>query len=277
MDKLLWLKDAYTDSGIVGNKARNLAYLLKLGFPVPDGFVGTTILYNAYLGALGNELMNSMLGAKTSQERRDRYEGVRRRISAVDITPSDSDELVSNHRRLGSLSVVRSCSPVEDGEQFNFAGQHDSYLRVTEEGLLDAIKYCWASLFTPRSIVYRKIAGIPNKELSMAVLDQRFVEPRISGVTFTRNPLNGSEELMIEYNEGHNEQIVKGEIIPQRAVERGGSLQIADEKYMSLIRDVAKLCHEVEAAFGSPQDIEWVFGQDDKLYIVQSRPLQISQ
>lgn len=276
MSKLLWLKDIELDSPIVGNKARNLAHLYNLRFPVPDGFVVTTVAYDQYVGPIGHELMELMWDATTSTERRQRYERVKERILGIDIPAYDLNALLSNYRRLNSLAAVRSSSSSEDSEAHSFGGQHDSYLRVTEEGLPTAVKSCWASLFTPRSIVYRKLAQLPKDQRQvMAVLIQRFIEPSVSGVTFTRNPVTGDEETVVEYKEGDAEKVVRGEMIPKKAVIRGKDIRMDDESYKALMQEIAETCQAVESVFGQPQDIEWAVDKENKLYVIQARPLTV--
>jgi len=273
--RYLWLKDVEPDSAIVGNKARNLAQLYKLGFPVPDGFAATTDVYGQYMGPISHELMELMWSAKPGKELQEKYEEVKRRIQGIGLSPYDSDALEANYRQLDSLASVRSSSPFEDSGGFNFAGQHESYRGIAKDDLPWAVRSCWASLFTPRSIVYRRKAGLKEQKPSMAVLIHRFIESSISGVVFTRNPVTGDEETVIEYHEGRGGEVVGGEVIPRRATLKGQAMEVSDENYRTFLKELARTCKGIEDVFGFPQDVEWVLDMSGKLYIIQARPLAV--
>lgn len=269
---ILWLDAVDLQSEVVGNKAKNLGYLSRSGFSVPQGFVITTLLYERYIEPMYDDIMRLMWDAKPGRDMEDRYETTKQKILSVDISSYEWATIMAGYRQLGTLAAVRSSATLEDSQGFNFAGQHDSYSRVAEDGLLNAVKSCWASLFTPRSIIYRKKSRKTQKQ-SMAVLVQRFVEPYISGVTFTRDPVRDDSKLIIEYTKGHNERVVKGEIIPQMAVYGETGFEVVDHRHVDLLQRVVELCREIEKLFGCPQDVEWIAAKNRDLHVVQARPL----
>jgi pyruvate,water dikinase len=119
------------------------------------------------------------------------------------------------------LSVaVRSSATAEDLPDLSFAGQHETYLNMRGEAMvLDAIKRCWASLWTARAIGYRARAGIAHEEVSLAVVVQELVLADAAGILFTANPLTGErDQVMINAAWGLGEAIVSGQVTPDTVV-----------------------------------------------------------
>src|SRR5690606_31811563 len=78
----------------------------------------------------------------------------------------------------------------------SFAGQQDSYLNVIgPEGILEAVRRCWASLFTERAVTYRLRNGFDHRKVQMAVVVQRMVFPKAAGVLFTADPISSNRKL----------------------------------------------------------------------------------
>jgi pyruvate,water dikinase len=87
---------------------------------------------------------------------------------------------------------VRSSATTEDLPGASFAGQQETLLNVRgEKALLEAIRGCWASLWTDRAIAYRQQQGIDQAGASVAVLVQRLVPADTAGVLFTADPVTG--------------------------------------------------------------------------------------
>ncbi|MER7886002.1 rifamycin-inactivating phosphotransferase [Streptomyces fimicarius] len=199
--------------------------------------------------------------------------------------------------------AVRSSATAEDSPTASFAGQQDTYLNVVGPSeVLRRISHCWASLFTERAVVYRQRNGIDHRAVRMAVVVQRMVFPRASGILFTADPVTGNRKVAtVEAGFGLGEALVSGLVNPdvftvrndavvtraiaakRRAVrpEPGGGTRevavdageqerpaLADGQAVELVR----LGRRIEAYFGSPQDIEWCLVQDG-FRIVQSRPI----
>jgi pyruvate,water dikinase len=87
--------------------------------------------------------------------------------------------------------AVRSSATAEDLPGASFAGQQDTFLNVTQKNLLSSIKKCWSSLFTPRSIVYRKEKGFSLDQVLISVAIQELIYSKASGVMFTLEPVSG--------------------------------------------------------------------------------------
>ena len=116
--------------------------------------------------------------------------------------------------------AVRSSGTAEDLEGTSFAGMHDTYLDVRgAEGVIDAVKRCWASLWTARATAYRADHGFDSSAIGIAVVVQKMVESEVSGVMFTGNPLNtATDEILINASWGLGEAVVQGIATPDNYV-----------------------------------------------------------
>ncbi|MET7333573.1 PEP/pyruvate-binding domain-containing protein [Nonomuraea sp. NPDC005650] len=272
-------------AGTCGGKAGALGVLLRAGLPVPDGFV---VPFAAYLAAA----RDLDLGGP------DDLDAARRAIGA---RPVDAAVVGALGRALGELGdppvAVRSSAANEDTAQASAAGQHESFLGVRGAGeVADAVRACWASLFSPRAIGYRGASG--HHDLAMAVIVQRHLDAEVSGVMFT--PADPKEPTGIEASWGLGPSVVEGKVTPDayRVAEDGSVTRTIADKRTRLdrrgtrlvVRDVpasareqpaiddstatrlARLGEEIAAVRGGPQDIEWAIA-DGRLWILQARPV----
>jgi pyruvate,water dikinase len=165
----------------------------------------------------------------------------------------------------------------------SFAGQHDTFLDVSgAESLLTAVRACWASLWTPRAVAYRREHGwdddnAPDSSLALAVVVQRMVPADAAGVAFTANPLTGDRtETVISAVHGLGERLVSGQGQADEWVVRSEQATLRRNAEGALDATqalaVAQLARRIADAFGSPQDIEWAFG-DGELVVLQARPM----
>ena len=255
---------------IAGGKAVNLGRLRKAGLPVPDGFCVTTRAY--VLAADG-------LGA-------DAPAALRELLRTRPVPDAVAEAVGKAYRELGQdvPVAVRSSATAEDLPAASFAGQHDTFLNVVgEEALLDAIRRCWASLWTDRAVAYRAANGIDPSSVQLAVIVQRMVDARAAGVMFTADPLTGRRGLaVIDVAPGLGEAVVSGAVNPdhfvvdtahgtvlERAV-RNPEPALDDEELAAL----AVLARRVETVYGGiPQDTEFAVGNDGRVWLLQARPI----
>jgi pyruvate,water dikinase len=183
---------------------------------------------------------------------------------------------------------------------------NETFLNVVgAPAVLEAVRACWASLYGARTIAYRRAQGVPESLMGIAVVVQRQVDARASGVMFTVDPMTGSRErLVIEGSFGLGENVVSGQVSPDRwtlakeslevvtrrvgekateivpganggvvrrdtAPDRRGRLALADRQ----ARELGRVGVEIERHFGTPQDIEWAVGVGGDLWILQTRPV----
>ncbi|WPU64995.1 PEP/pyruvate-binding domain-containing protein [Peredibacter starrii] len=198
----------------------------------------------------------------------------------------EANELDEAIQKIGGFPVaVRSSGSLEDMANASFAGLYETFLFIQNPiELKDAIKKCFDSRHSHRVKDYletKKIEWNPES-LSMSVLVQKMVDAKIAGVLFTLNPTNGrEEEIYLEFCEGVGERLVSGHVTPSRVTynwqtDEVLNVAINDEKTTidkKHLKELIDLSLRIQAFYGRPQDIEWAVGKDDKVYILQSRPV----
>lgn len=215
---ILPLDDPRADLAAAGGKGASLARLKQTGLPVPDGFHLTTRAYRE----------RSMEG------------------------------LLEAFRALGGPVAVRSSATAEDLPGLSFAGQHDTVLDVTEDGLFDAVLRCWDSLRSSRAVAYRARNNVHDAE--MAVVVQRMVPADVSGVLFTADPLTGRPQPVINAVRGLGEALVSGEV------------DAADLLSSAQTASLTALGERIEALYGTPMDVEWALAGGE-FQVLQARPI----
>ena len=297
---------------VVGGKGRSLAQLVSAGFTVPRGFLVTTAAYRRFVAdhALQERILELSIPAVV--DRRVSFAAAAQNIGAlfemVDPAPEIAADIVSSYTTsLGNGAVaVRSSANAEDLPTMSFAGQQDTYLNVSgTQMLVDAVKKCWASLWSAEALSYRHENGIDNRSVAMGVVVQTMVEADVSGILFTANPASGERsEMIINASFGLGEAVVGGLVTPDTYVVDRHDLglkktDIGAKEQMIVSADgegtqtvpvqaersseaslspaaleaLARTALDVEDLFGgSPQDIEWAVS-DGRLWLLQSRPI----
>ncbi|MEM7802612.1 MAG: PEP/pyruvate-binding domain-containing protein, partial [Chloroflexota bacterium] len=291
-----------------GGKGANLGELTAAGFPVPAGFVLTTKAYDAFVQTHGLQQqivdLAHTVTADDPQSSEVASDKIKQLFLAADVPADIAESVITANDALGEASVaVRSSATAEDLIDASFAGQQETFLNVQgKEALLDAVKQCWASLWTARAITYRIKQEIAPDDVSLAVVVQKQIASEVSGVAFSLNPnSNDYDEAVINSNFGLGESIVSGLVTPDSFVvnkvtheiiekqlatkaivlvnKDGGGMEettLADPNAASLtdaqVKAVAQLATQVEAHYNLPMDIEWSY-QDGILYLLQARPI----
>jgi rifampicin phosphotransferase len=300
------------DTARVGGKAANLGRLARAGVPVPPGFCLTTAAFDSFLAHLPDAPARfaalEALDGQSIEEAREAAEAMRRALEALAVPEEVAAALVVAGRALGLEHplAVRSSATAEDLPGASFAGQQDSYLNVIgERDLVDAVRRCWISLYTDRAVLYRARNRFGHQGVRLAVVVQRMVDPEVSGILFTADPITGHRQVAsIDAGFGLGEALVGGLVNADRyRVDRrrgtvleaqpgdkafairpapgGGTLRepLPEPQRRARTLDDAQvlaltaLGSEVEAHQGGvPQDIEWCLS-GGRLFIVQARPI----
>jgi pyruvate,water dikinase len=274
------------DIALAGVKGGNLSELIGAGFPVPPGFVLITDAYRDFVDfndlktAINSAVQNADPNQPAALARASR--SVVARFSEGHMPTKIVEELSTSYQMLGAVPVaVRSSATAEDLPEASFAGQGETVLNVLgEQALLDAVKRCWASLWTARAIAYRAQRGIPFDDLALAVVVQQMVEAEIAGVLFTANPNTGDpDEVVINAAPGLGDALVSGAITPQEIIVERGTWTIkgrtsAQRRVLTSAQanSLAHLGERIESHFAFPQDIEWAWAES-QFYVLQSRPV----
>jgi len=191
--------------------------------------------------------------------------------------PYATVERVANGGSLASPSdqplAVRSSANREDGHDCSLAGQLTSVMEVRPDELSDAIREVHAS--AGADAVKQYLESVPGEPLRVGVLVQEMIPPVVSGVSFSRNPVTGLNEVIVEAVEGSGEQLVQGGITPDRWVRRWGSwTESPDDSRLpaAVAMEIADQTIRLAEAFGRPADLEWVWDGTD-IWWVQIRPI----
>lgn len=302
------------DTLLVGGKGANLGEMTKAGLPVPNGFAITINAYDSFL--LENDIAKKIYDILKTTDVNDPVQldhaskTIQKMIVNGKIPDDVVKEILSDYKKLSgvfkkALVAVRSSATAEDLATTSFAGQGVSLLNVTgEANLLVAVKECWASLFTGRSIYYRVENKIKHESVKIAVIVMKMVQSEVSGVMFSIDPSkNDKERIIIESVWGLGEMIVQGAVIPDKYVVQKGtfailSKEVSDQAIQLIrtkdgknkevevpkqIRDkqkitdeeivkLAKIVSKLQDHYYFPQDSEWA-KEKGELYIVQTRPI----
>lgn len=296
------------DVNSAGGKGASLGEMINFGIPVPTGFVILSSAFDyflsknnlereirCYLDSINHREINTVrLAAEKIQELI--------RFSEVPYEIECEVKKVFEDLNL-SLVAVRSSATAEDGKNYAWAGQLESYLNTSSINLIDRIKDCWASLFTPRAILYMFQNSLSIDEISVAVVIQQMINSEFSGTAFSVHPVTEDDnQLIIEAGFGLGEAMVSGQVSPDSYVvdkKTGEILSLVvsrQNKKLSCSQDggniwveigeteggqvlncdqitkLSSLIIEIETHYGFPCDIEWAY-EDDKIYILQSRPI----
>ncbi len=227
-----------------GGKGASLGEMTRAGIRVPPGFVVLSVTFDEFLKAtdlnveldaildnVDHEVVSAVDGASAK---------IRRLIMGADMPKNIVDEIIKAYRKLGAKYVaVRSSATAEDSKDAAWAGQLDTFLNTTEDSLLENVKKCWASLFTPRAIFYGFEKGFhvhkdqvgehKGKSISVAVVVQKMIDSEVSGVAFSVHPVTQDrDQLIIEAGFGLGEAIVSGSITPDSYVVEKSVRKILD-------------------------------------------------
>ena len=278
MTDYIWFPDAgrEADPRELGGKAANLARLARIGQRVPTFFVVTTSAMSSSGGMAGS---------------------VREAIETAHRTLFPDDPFVA----------VRSSAIGEDATGESFAGIHESFLFVRRsDAVCAAVEKVWASAFSARAMSYRASHNLPTTDIAIAVVVQRMIDARVSGVAFTAEPTTGDvHRVVVSSLFGLGEGLVSGGLDADLFTvdKRTGAIQttiaskqeqfvldaehghgVKREPLPDALRDTPSLTEEqvraitrearrIEDAYGVPQDIEFAVDEPGTLWILQTRPI----
>ncbi len=296
------------DVAVAGGKGASLGELLQAEILVPNGFVVLTNSFDEFLD--DTDLRQEVLAQlnKVDQNKIHTIERASERIQQMilwaDMPKEIAEAILKDFSSLGAKYVaVRSSATAEDSNSAAWAGQLETYLNTTEEMLLEKVKKCWASLFTPRAIFYRLEKEFKESDISVAVVVQEMIESEKAGIAFSVHPVTqDKDQVIIEAGFGLGEAIVSGTITPDSYVvskkdnkiidinvhkqtkalykkdsggnvwkdinEKGAGQVLGEKDILKLMETIKK----IERHYKTPQDIEWAFA-NGKFYITQSRPI----
>ena len=297
------------DAHLAGGKGASLGEMSQAGIPVPPGFVVLSESFEYFIHETDLVQEIDAILDKVNHREIHTVEAASEKIKDLILSrkmPEDIATAISaEFTKLGAEYVaVRSSATAEDGKDHAWAGQLESYLNVKEEGVLEKVQHCWASLFTPRAIFYRFEKGLHSTKISVAVVVQKMVNSERSGIAFSVHPVTEDyNQLIIEAGFGLGEAIVSGSVTPDSYVVEKEPRNILDINVSTQDRalyrvatggnewrdilepqassqvltspeilSLSEIILRIENHYGFACDIEWAY-EAGKFYIVQSRPI----
>ncbi|MFA5484771.1 MAG: phosphoenolpyruvate synthase [Candidatus Pacearchaeota archaeon] len=324
-----WLSELNKeDIKLAGGKGANLGEIYNSKFPVPSAFVITTDAFYYFLKKTNLEdsikQILSKIDVDETYKLQEKAKEIRQLIIETKM-PEDLEKIILeayDHFNIslddirdspGALAIlrsarepvfvsVRSSATAEDLGDASFAGQQDSFINVKgNDEVIEKVKAVFASIFTARSIYYRKKKGFESL-VGIAAVVQKMINSDKSGVMFSKHPVNGKDEILIESVWGQGEGIVSGKIKPDQHIVNL-DLEITEErisdKKLAIIRtasgqtktieltkeksnqkvlktyeikQLSEYALKLEELYQFPQDIEFAI-EDDDIYILQTRPI----
>lgn len=229
----------------VGTKAINLRRLKDRGLLIPESHVCTWLAFNEFL-----------------QKK-----------------PRLKEELISELNLIlnpGQYYAIRSSANIEDGTDFSFAGQFQSHLMQQGlEQVLQAIWSIWRQAQSPQIQTYLERVIQQKGPLKMAVIVQDMVIARVSGVSFSRNPVTLLDEVVVEAVPGLGDSLVQDGVTPMRWIDKWGSWVHHSESETideALIREVVDQTRWIAKSFNMDVDLEWVY-EGEQIYWLQMRKI----
>ncbi|MFH1790337.1 MAG: PEP/pyruvate-binding domain-containing protein [bacterium] len=297
------------DVSTYGGKGASLGELTNANISVPPGFV---ILAGVFDQFIMQTNLKEEIKARLNEVNIEDVNSIDKASNVLRDAIHDTsipDEIIKSIKQAfleldSEYVAVRSSATVEDGQVASWAGELETYLNTTEENLIDNVKKCWSSLFTPRAIFYRHEKNLIDHDVLVAVVVQKMIQSDVSGITFTVHPVTeDKDQMIIEAGFGLGEAIVSGQITPDNYIVDKTDMSIIDininaqnkkliktdthsNKWIDLpddeakkqkltgkqIIEVARVCKRIEEHYGFPCDIEWAV-EKGNIYITQSRPI----
>lgn len=233
----------------------------------------------ARLLALGDKSLPRSLGGKAAGLRWLAEHGYRVPPTWVIVAPTTEPAAVADALAAAidpdRRWAVRSSANVEDGGDVSYAGQFLSRLDVSgARELVDAVVDVVASANAPGVTAYRLHQG-DDRPIEMAVIVQEMIEPVVSGVAFSKNPVTGLSETVVEAVVGSGDLLHAEGSTPARWVHRWGDFleePASPPVERAVVRSVVEATAEIAHAYGGPVDLEWVF-DGARVWWVQIRPI----
>ncbi len=233
----------------IGNKANNLRSLARNGFHVPRTHICTWKAFESFQLADQQVLVNLQRELASELDSQKHY-------------------------------AVRSSANLEDGHDLSFAGQFNSFLNIQGvEEIIKSIEAIWSTIQSPSVESYLAQNEIDRQDLKMGIIIQEMVSPMVSGVSFSRNPITGLDEVIVEAVRGSGEALVQDGVSPQRWVNKWGTwTEYPGNEFhedliaIELIEKIVDQTKVIAKTFQRHVDLEWVYdGQD--VYWVQMREI----
>ncbi|MFD8249684.1 PEP/pyruvate-binding domain-containing protein [Nocardia sp. NPDC059691] len=259
--------DAGMDAGRVGAKAATLAQMAAQ-VAVPDLIAVPDTEFAAALPPRTVEQISAVfsdLHATVGANLTDDVARLPGLLADVALTARSRELLALRLREVfnpGTRFAVRSSAAGEDSVAVSHAGLYDSLLDVAAEDVPAAVTAVWRSYYSLPAVTARLRAGDLDPAPRMAVIVQAMIEPAVAGIAMTGLDPAEPDRVHVEAVRGRADRLAGGAATPDEHL-----LSPADTDRIAVLLDAAR------AQLGcAAVDVEWVIGDDQRLYLVQARP-----
>jgi pyruvate,water dikinase len=233
----------------VGGKAAALAELIRVGLSIPDWFVVTP---DAFLASMDEKRLSALKAACQKSDATAAQDA----LAGLRLEPLVEEEL--------QLALAEAC-----------------FLNVPLAEVGGRVVDVWRGSFSERLLAYRRQHGLSTDLTAPAVIVQRMVAAETAGVAYSADPVSGRRGIaVVSSAPGLGDKVVSGACDSDTyQVSRDGCVvgrslagimpSLADEQ----VSEVAALARRCERYFKMPQDIEWAYSADGRLWLLQSRPI----
>ncbi len=300
-------------SAHLGEAQNRLQLPVPLGFAITTNAYDAFLAHNDLVEEINKRKL--AIDINDVESIREASEEIQAIITAAAVPEALAEAILESYhdmaRQLGcaaDLRVSLRSSAIGEDSELSFAGQYLTVLNVTSENLLATYKTIIASLYTPQAISYRLVKGIRDEDTAMSVACLQMVEAKASGVMYSRHPVRILEDnVLINAVWGLGPYVVEGILTPDTYIvakdanftilathitpkpvqlvnkPSGGveerPVPIEQQEAPCLtpaqMQTLASYALKLEKHYGVPQDIEWALDQDDRLLILQARPLRL--
>ncbi len=236
MKNILWFRElGIADVPKVGGKNASLGemynHLTQKGVAVPNGFATTADAYFYFLDQTGltkqiEEILRDV-NVHDLQSLQEKGKAVRQLIIAAELPQDLQNDIIAAYQELSASYdaenvdvAVRSSATAEDLPGASFAGQQETFLNISgADGVVEAVKKCYASLFTDRAIAYRQEMGFGHTKVGLSAGVQKMVRSDLgaSGVMFSCDTESGfADVVLINASLGLGENVVLGRVEPDQ-------------------------------------------------------------
>jgi phosphohistidine swiveling domain-containing protein len=282
----------------VGGKGLNLCRLKNLGLNVPDFLIIESETTSQWL----QSCLNLAQGESDSTKKKSLLFSCLMQNKQLNSDIEAVQQMISTIAKKNSLLSVRSSAAIEDGENFSFAGQFLTELFVDRNNLKSAVINCLLSVFEDHVKAYKKVNQINNESFSFAIIVQQMVQATCSGIGFSMQPQGNLNQMCIVAGYGAGEGIVNdlvpvdtywidrvsnqitGKIVSknEQLQYQNGEIKIIEVNHHlseipalndESLKQLNQILLATEKALAAPSDIEFCIDAENRLYILQMRPI----
>ncbi len=315
---IFWLSELGREDVLrVGQKCAFLAEMVQIGLPVPPGFVLSLSAFDSFMETTSarEEISGYLSKLKEKPGDLQLAEAASRRIYRAikkrEVPQEIRRQVEASYQKLSQqFGADETPVSVRSSGRQSHPGLFDTYLNIKgNRALLRSIKYCWASMFSPRAIATLTRKGLAAQIEPIAVGVQKMILARSAGVLFTADLIGNDPSLaVIEANWGLGEGVVQAQVNPDKfvvsketlsvkekrigqktcqvvAIEQGTRVEAVPEEKQAIpclsdeeLTHLVKLAKQVELHYGGiPQDIEWAVDAElpfpENIFLIQTRPV----